>query len=216
MEQPPQAVRGSRGDARALLLYEPLHGLRAGTATTGVFPGANDAKFVSHCQAFFLEQLRVQRPALVLTLGVHVPPVIGVLAGAGTVGSGAWAEASGHSWTSADWSDIPRCGGFSDYDCCADSSESAACQPETPAVWCRYRSRCRTGDAAGRAARCCKCEVMHQLLCGWDFCGVRQLTKTWKSEFNDDLHWNLLTFGENGCDRQFAQCERQESVPFQT
>jgi hypothetical protein len=54
-------------------------GLRAGTATTGVFPGANDAKFVSHCQAFFLEQLRVQRPALVLTLGVHVPPVIGVL-----------------------------------------------------------------------------------------------------------------------------------------
>ncbi|MBD2079504.1 hypothetical protein [Leptolyngbya sp. FACHB-17] len=53
-------------------------GLRAGTATTGVFPGANDAKFVSHCQAFLFEQLRVQRPALLLTLGV-LPPVIGVL-----------------------------------------------------------------------------------------------------------------------------------------
>lgn len=54
-------------------------GLRAGTATTGRFPGAGDAAFVAHCQAFFLEQLRTQRPSLVLTLGVHVPPVIGVL-----------------------------------------------------------------------------------------------------------------------------------------
>lgn len=54
-------------------------GLRAGSATTGEFPGARDAAFVAHCQAFFLEQLRVQRPSLILTLGVHVPPVIGRL-----------------------------------------------------------------------------------------------------------------------------------------
>lgn len=54
-------------------------GLRRGTATTGLFPGASDRVFVKHCQAFLLEQLRVQRPALVLTLGIHVPPVMGGL-----------------------------------------------------------------------------------------------------------------------------------------
>jgi len=54
-------------------------GLRAGTATTGVFPGAADPEFVAHCQRFLLEQLRAQRPSLVLTLGVHVPPVVGAL-----------------------------------------------------------------------------------------------------------------------------------------
>ena len=54
-------------------------GLRAGTATTGPFPGATDARFVTHCQHFLLEQLDAQRPALILTLGVHVPPVVGAL-----------------------------------------------------------------------------------------------------------------------------------------
>jgi hypothetical protein len=51
-------------------------GLRAGSTTTGVFPGARYPAFVAHCERFLLEQFRVQRPALVLTLGVHVPPVI--------------------------------------------------------------------------------------------------------------------------------------------
>lgn len=54
-------------------------GLRAGTATTGVFPGAASSSFVTHCEQFLLEQIRVQRPALILTLGVHVPPVVGRL-----------------------------------------------------------------------------------------------------------------------------------------
>lgn len=54
-------------------------GLRAGIATTGVFPGVSNPDFVEHCKAFFLEQLRTQQPALVLTLGVQVPPVVGTL-----------------------------------------------------------------------------------------------------------------------------------------
>jgi len=54
-------------------------GLRASASTTGLFPGATDEPFVRHCQSFILEQLRVQRPALMVTLGVHVPPVIGRL-----------------------------------------------------------------------------------------------------------------------------------------
>jgi len=48
-------------------------GLREGLASTGVFPGATDPDFVNACQQFFLEQLRQQRPKVILVLGVHVP-----------------------------------------------------------------------------------------------------------------------------------------------
>jgi hypothetical protein len=51
-------------------------GLRSGAGATGPFPGATSAEFVAHCRGFLLEQLRAQRPALILTLGIHVPPVI--------------------------------------------------------------------------------------------------------------------------------------------
>lgn len=54
-------------------------GLRAGTATTGSFPGAIDPAFVKHCEAFLVEQLAAQQPALVLSLGIHVPPALGRL-----------------------------------------------------------------------------------------------------------------------------------------
>jgi hypothetical protein len=54
-------------------------GLRAGSATTGVFPGACDATFVSHCQRFLVKQLATQRPALIITLGVNVPAILGPL-----------------------------------------------------------------------------------------------------------------------------------------
>ena len=55
-------------------------GLRTGAGTTGPFPGATNAEFVAHCRGFLLEQLRAQRPALVLTLGIHVPPVLASMA----------------------------------------------------------------------------------------------------------------------------------------
>lgn len=54
-------------------------GLRAGSASVGVFPGARDAGFVAHCRRFLLRQLAVQRPALVLTLGVYAPRVLAPL-----------------------------------------------------------------------------------------------------------------------------------------
>ena len=54
-------------------------GLREGSATTCPFPGAKDPAFVSHCAEFLLQQLRVQRPSLVVTLGIQVPPVVGTL-----------------------------------------------------------------------------------------------------------------------------------------
>ena len=54
-------------------------GLRAGTQTTGVFPGSRDPKFVERCRRFLAEQLAAQRPRLILTLGVHAPRVLAPL-----------------------------------------------------------------------------------------------------------------------------------------
>jgi hypothetical protein len=54
-------------------------GLRSGDATTGVFPGASDPTFRRYCQDFLLTQLDVQRPRLIITLGVQVPPVVAEL-----------------------------------------------------------------------------------------------------------------------------------------
>jgi hypothetical protein len=55
-------------------------GLRAGTATTGVFPGRKDARFVAECSAFFLTQLRHMKPRGILVLGSEVPSLIAPLA----------------------------------------------------------------------------------------------------------------------------------------
>lgn len=51
-------------------------GLRAGSAATGPFPGARDASFVRHCVGFLETQIRAQRPTLIVTLGVNVPPLL--------------------------------------------------------------------------------------------------------------------------------------------
>ena len=55
-------------------------GLRAGNQATGTFPGEADGAFVQHCVRFLAEQLRTQRPVLILTLGINVPPLLGRLA----------------------------------------------------------------------------------------------------------------------------------------
>lgn len=54
-------------------------GLRAGANTTGPFPGRTDSAFVEHCRRFLVQQLIVQRPSLILALGIHVPPFLGEL-----------------------------------------------------------------------------------------------------------------------------------------
>ncbi len=48
-------------------------GLRAGSATTGPFPGASDDRFVRDCRSFLLRQIEVQRPSLLITLGIQTP-----------------------------------------------------------------------------------------------------------------------------------------------
>jgi uracil-DNA glycosylase len=54
-------------------------GLRAGTGTTGEFPGARNADFVDHCQKFLLSQIRALRPTLIVTLGIKAPEILGAL-----------------------------------------------------------------------------------------------------------------------------------------
>ena len=51
-------------------------GLRQGTNTIGVFPGSTSKPYVEHCRRFLLRQLEVQRPRLVLTLGIHTPYLV--------------------------------------------------------------------------------------------------------------------------------------------
>jgi uracil-DNA glycosylase len=55
-------------------------GLMAGSKATGSFPSARDPGFVRRSQAFLLEQIRMQQPQLILTLGIHVPKVLAPLA----------------------------------------------------------------------------------------------------------------------------------------
>lgn len=52
-------------------------GLRAVDKNTGPFPGGSDSAFVAHCRRFLVHQLLVQRPSLILTLGI---PAAGILA----------------------------------------------------------------------------------------------------------------------------------------
>ena len=54
-------------------------GLRAGKTTTGPFPGAKDDEFVKHCLEFLLDQIQAQRPSLVISLGMQVPPALSVI-----------------------------------------------------------------------------------------------------------------------------------------
>ena len=54
-------------------------GLIAGSGSTGKFPGAGDPTFVAHCKQFLVRQLQTQRPSLLVTLGIEVPPVVGQL-----------------------------------------------------------------------------------------------------------------------------------------
>ena len=51
-------------------------GLRESGKSTGKFPGAKDKKFVQRCLDFLEEQIEIQRPALILTLGNIVPYTI--------------------------------------------------------------------------------------------------------------------------------------------
>jgi uracil-DNA glycosylase len=53
-------------------------GIRLGPAT-GKFPGASDSRFKQLCQAFLEEQIAVQQPRLILTLGKYIPEFIAIL-----------------------------------------------------------------------------------------------------------------------------------------
>jgi hypothetical protein len=51
-------------------------GLLTGPSNVGRFPGAADMQFQAICRAFMAEQIRVVRPALIVTLGLYVAPFL--------------------------------------------------------------------------------------------------------------------------------------------
>lgn len=67
-------------DASRCFFTNVYVGLRAGKDTTGPFPGSSDPAFVKHCEVFLLSQLEVMRPAVIITLGINVPPFLSRLA----------------------------------------------------------------------------------------------------------------------------------------
>jgi hypothetical protein len=54
-------------------------GLRQGKKSQGRNPGAPDKQFVMHCERFLCEQIRVQHPSLVVTLGLWVPRAVAAI-----------------------------------------------------------------------------------------------------------------------------------------
>ena len=50
-----------------------IKGKKKKVKNTGEFPGARDPEFVQRCQTFFLKQVEVQHPRLILVLGLQVP-----------------------------------------------------------------------------------------------------------------------------------------------
>lgn len=48
-------------------------GLKAVGNSTGPFPGASDEAYVQRCREFFVEQVRLIRPTVILILGLEVP-----------------------------------------------------------------------------------------------------------------------------------------------
>jgi hypothetical protein len=66
-------------------------GLRAGDGKTGRFPGAASPAFVGRCRTFLIRQLAMQRPRVILTLGIPAARFLGALSPA----LSDWAGASG-------------------------------------------------------------------------------------------------------------------------
>jgi uracil-DNA glycosylase len=54
-------------------------GLRAGSKSTGIFPGSKDFDFKNRCKKFFLKQVDIQRPRLIIALGTKSLPFISEL-----------------------------------------------------------------------------------------------------------------------------------------
>ena len=73
-------VLGRTGIETAQCFFTNIYmGLRAGDKATGCFPGACDEDFVAHCRRFLSRQIDTQRPALIITLGLHVPTMLASL-----------------------------------------------------------------------------------------------------------------------------------------
>jgi hypothetical protein len=86
-----QMLKEAQVDPSCCFFTNVFMGLRRGAATTGRFPGATDAVFVAHCLRFLREQLTVQRPSLIIVMGLPASRLLGRL----STNLEDWAEANG-------------------------------------------------------------------------------------------------------------------------
>ena len=63
-------------DPRSCFFTNFFQGIRTGSSSVGVFPGAKDASYVRSCQSFLVKQINRQMPRLILVLGAYVPKLI--------------------------------------------------------------------------------------------------------------------------------------------
>lgn len=74
-------------------------GLVAGCDSTRTVPGMRDAGFLERCRAFFLQQVRLIQPSVILALGTKVPPFLAPLSAETRV----WCNAT--TWAQIDRND---------------------------------------------------------------------------------------------------------------
>ena len=158
-------------------------GLRQGAATTGRFPGASDAAFVERCRTFLRQQLEVQRPRLVLTLGVWVPRLVAPL---GRAALAPWLEATtfatidGPDGMGALREDVPLFSGGT----CTVAALSH------PSFWPRSATTRRYRRATGRAAHL---DLLRDAISG--------------NPPGPAPHWSQDPFWRTAYDRYLALCE---------
>ena len=85
---------GSAGIRREQCFFTNAYmGLSVGDRNTGPSPGARDPEFKRRCESFLIEQIAVQKPRLILTLGRFVPAFIAAL----SPGLAAWRRCASFS-----------------------------------------------------------------------------------------------------------------------
>lgn len=68
-----ELFRRAELDTRNCFFTNFFIGLRTGKSSVGRFPGASDIHYVKKCVTFFLNQVEIQKPRLILVLGAHIP-----------------------------------------------------------------------------------------------------------------------------------------------
>ena len=68
-----QILKATNIDPEECFYTNAIMGVRTTGKSTGRSPGFNCDTFISQCRKFLIEQIRIQKPKLIITLGIQVP-----------------------------------------------------------------------------------------------------------------------------------------------